>query len=49
MGVIMKLLKKAGMWLSVLGILLMQMSSAQAAMVSNSEILNQTDQIQIVH
>ncbi len=49
MGVIMKLLKKAGMWLSVLGILLMQMSSAQAAMVSNSEILNQIDQIQIVH
>jgi hypothetical protein len=44
----MKLLKKAGIWLSFLVILFIQMGSAQAAMVSTSETLKQLDRTQIV-
>lgn len=44
----MKALKKAGIWLSILGILFIQMGSAQAAMVSTSEIVKQLDRTQIV-
>jgi len=44
----MRALKKAGIFLSLLGIMLIQLGSAQAAMVSNSEILNKLDQTQIV-
>ncbi len=45
----MKVLKKVGLWLSIMGILLMAMGSAQAAMVSNSEIVQQLDRTQIVN
>lgn len=44
----MKALKKAGIWLSILGLLFIQMGSAQAAMVSTSEIVKQLDRTQIV-
>lgn len=44
----MKALKNAGICLSLLGILFIQIGSAQAAIVSNSEILNKFDQTQIV-
>jgi hypothetical protein len=44
----MKLLKKAGIWLSFLVILFIQMGSAQAAMVRTSETLKQLDRTQIV-
>lgn len=40
--------KKAGIWLSILGFLFMQMGSAQAAMVGTSEIVRQLDRTQIV-
>lgn len=41
----MKVLKKTGIWLSIL---FMQMSSAQAAMVNNSEVVKHLDRTQIV-
>jgi hypothetical protein len=44
----MKALKKAGIWLSIMGVLFMQMGSAQAAMVSNSEIVKHLDRTQVV-
>lgn len=44
----MKILKKAGIWLSVLGMLVIQMGSSQAAMVDNSDIVIQMDRAQIV-
>lgn len=44
----MKALKNAGICLSLLGILFIQIGSAQAEIVSNSEILNKFDQTQIV-
>ncbi len=47
-GVMMKVLKKAGLWLGIIGVLLMGMGSAQAAMVSTPEIVNQVDRTQIV-
>jgi hypothetical protein len=47
-GVRMKVLKKTGIWLVMLGILFMQMASAQAAMVSTSETLKQLDRAQMM-
>ncbi len=44
----MNILKKAGIWLGVMGIILMQMSSAQAAILSTPEVLQQLDRTQIV-
>lgn len=44
----MLLLKKSGIWLTILGIVFMQMSSAQAAMVATSDVLLQADRIQLV-
>jgi hypothetical protein len=44
----MKILKNAGIGLSILAILFMQMGSAQAAMVSTSETLKQLDRTQVV-
>ena len=48
-GVTMSLLKKSGIWLSMLGILFIQMTSAQAAMVGTPEILSQSERIQLVN
>jgi hypothetical protein len=47
-GVMMKVLKIAGLWLSIMGVVLIAMGSAQAAMVSTPEIFNQMDRTQIV-
>ena len=44
----MLLLKKSGIWLTMLGMVFMQMTSAQAAMVTTSEVLLQTDRMQLV-
>jgi alkylation response protein AidB-like acyl-CoA dehydrogenase len=44
----MKALKNAGIWVSFLGLLFIQMGSAQAAMVSTSEIVHQLDRTQVV-
>ena len=44
----MSLLKKSGIWLSMLSILLMQ-TSAHAAMVGTSEILLQSERTQLVN
>ena len=44
----MKALKKAGIWLSIIGLLFIQIGTAQAAMVSTSEIVKQLDRTQIV-
>ncbi len=44
----MKVLKKAGIWMSIMGILFIAMGSAQAAMVSNSQIVKQMERTQIV-
>ncbi len=43
----MKVLIKTGLWLTIMGFLLMAMSPAQAAMISNSEIVQQLDRTQI--
>ncbi len=48
MGVRMKALRKTGIWLSILCVLFIQMSSAQAAIVSNAEIVKHLDRTQIV-
>lgn len=45
----MFLTKKSILWLSFLGTLLMSMASAQAAMVSTSEILLQSERTQLVN
>jgi hypothetical protein len=42
-----KVLIKTGLWLTIMGFLLMAMSPAQAAMISNSEIVQQLDRTQI--
>lgn len=44
----MSLLKKSGIWLSLLSILFMQ-TSANAAMVGTSEVLLQSDRAQLVN
>jgi len=44
----MLLLKKSGIWLTMLGIVFMQMTSAQAAMVATSEVLLHSDRMQLV-
>jgi PIN domain nuclease of toxin-antitoxin system len=44
----MKALKSTGIWVSILGLLFIQMGSAQAAMVSTSEIVNQLNLTQVV-
>ena len=44
----MLLLKKSGIWLVMLGVVFMQMTSAQAAMVATPEILLQSDRKQLV-
>ncbi len=45
----MFLMKKSVLWLSFLGIFLMSIASAQAAMVSTSEVLLQTERVQLVN
>lgn len=44
----MKVLRKTGIWLSILGLLLMQMTSAQAAMVGTSETIAESNRTQLV-
>lgn len=44
----MKVLKKTGIWLSILGILFMQMSTAQAAMTGTSETIAESNRAQLV-
>ena len=45
----MSVLKKVSIGLGILTILLIQMGSAQAAMVSNSEIVTQLDRTRVVN
>lgn len=43
----MEVLKKSGIWLSMMAILFMSMASAQAAMVSTSDTMKQLDRAQV--
>ena len=45
----MFLIKKSVLLLSIFGVLFLSMTSAQAAMVSTSEILLQTERVQLVN
>jgi hypothetical protein len=45
----MLILKKTATWLGILTILLMHMTTAQAAMIGNSEVLSNPDRTQLVN
>ncbi|MBC8212499.1 MAG: PA2779 family protein [Gammaproteobacteria bacterium] len=45
----MLILKKATTWLSILAILLMHMATAQAAIVTNAEVLSDSKRTQLVN
>jgi hypothetical protein len=45
----MLILKKSATWLSILSILLMHMVTAQAAMISNSEVLSNSQRTKLLN